>query len=196
MKKNEVALIESQVSPLVAKAVSIIINDGESMKEAVEFLSMLNTRLERVVAEREKVTKPLNEALKAERARWKPLEVSLGSAIALVRAGISKYQTQAVRIAKEAQEKVIARVGDGKGKFTLNTAVRKLREIDTPEAKIQTEAGDVRFRIVKKFEVMDITLLPSTYLLPNEPMIRKAMGEGIEVSGVRYYEEQQVVNTR
>jgi hypothetical protein len=67
------------------------------------------------------------------------------------------------------------------------------------DAKTVTDEGSVSFREVKKFEVMDIVMLANAspdYVLPNEVKIRKAMLEGIELVGVRYFTEQSVINKR
>lgn len=194
MTKDIVLRVQEEVSPLARKAQDITIQSHEQMTEAVSFLSQLTIQLSRMTTEREKVTKPLNEALKAERGRWKPLETMLEGAILSVRKAMTVYQTEAAQKAKEAEEKIIARVGEGKGKFTIDTAVRKIGEVDHAEPSIATDVGMVKFRTQKKFEVMDITLVPMEYLLADEVAIRKAMGAGIEVAGVRYYEEQVPVN--
>lgn len=187
---------EKQIDIYLKEAHSLKIETPEGMRSATVFLSNLNKANDKVTAEKEKVTKPLNEALRAERNRWKPVETKLAEAIALVRGVMTKYQTESVKKQKEEEAKIAARVGEGKGHLTAETAVRKMEEIEAPEEVVATEAGSVQFRSVMKFEVMDITMLPKEFLLPNEVKIRENMKQGNTIPGVRYYEEQVPYNSR
>lgn len=199
-QETELVILEAQISPIVKKAQAIVVKDETSMKVAVAMLSELNSRNDQITEEKEKVTKPLNEALKAERGRWKPIETNLEMAIGALRKTIGAYQTAETARVKEEQSKIALRVGEGKGKIKIETAVARIEDIEQPEAKIVTESGIVKFRTDKKFEIMDVVLLSEVeggkYVLPNEVLIRSAMKAGIEVAGVRYYEEQTVINSR
>lgn len=185
-----------QLDKYLVEARELKIATPEDVKNATTFLSTLNKFNDKITSEKEKVTKPLNQALKAERERWKPLETKLEVAIALVRRGLTDYQTKAVAAQRVAEKKIVDRVGEGKGKITPETAIRKLDEVATPDQTVATEAGAVQFRAVKKFEVMDLTMLPIEYHLADETKIREAMKQGNELPGVRYYEEQVPYNTR
>lgn len=189
-------VIKKEVSPVLKKAQGIEIKNGDDMKVAVELLSNLNKHLDSVTEEKEKVTKPLNEALKAERGRWKPIETELEEAINSVRSKMISYQTEETRRQKQEEAKIEARVGEGKGKLKFETAIKKIDEIEKAEATVSTDSGVVKFKTVKKFEVMDITMVPKEFLLADEVAIRKEMVSGREVKGVRYYEEQVPLNFR
>lgn len=193
-------MIEKKMSPAIKEAENIVIKDADDMKQATEVLSVLNRFNDAMTAEKERVTKPLLQALNAERKRWKPLETMYEGAIALLRRKMTKYQTDETAKAKAEEAKIAARVGEGKGKLKVETAVRKMGEIEAPDKRVSTNAGMVKFRPVKKFEVTDLSALANYadggYILPNETAIRKAMMSGIEIPGVRYYEEQVPVNIR
>lgn len=195
-KDNNLALIEKEVSPIVERAQALTIKDEKTMTGGAELLSTLNIRLDKIVAEKEKVTKPLNEALKNERARWKPFEIQLDEAIALIRRKMSAYQTEQKRLADEEEARIAARVKEGRGNLKPETAVRKMEEIERPAGAVTAASGMVKFNTVKVFEVMDLTLLPIEYHLANEVMIRKAMAAGIELPGVKYSTEQRPANYR
>lgn len=196
MAKNEVAVIEKKVHPLVQKAESLKIESPEDMKEATSLLSEMNRFADHVEAEKNKVLKPLNQAIKAERARWKPTESMFERGIGLIRRAMTVYQTEATRIANEETERIANRVGEGKGKLKAETAMAKMDEVERPAEAISTESGGVRFRTDKKFEVMDLSIVPIEYHLADESAIRAAMRAGTELPGVRYYEEQVPVNSR
>ncbi len=177
-------------------AESKAIKTPEDMSAAVNVLSTLNQTLDRLTEDKEKLTKPINELLKEIRGRYKPFELKLEEAIEKVRKAMITYQTEQKRIAKIEEDKIIARIGEGKGKLKVETAIRKMEEVDKPDQKVSTEAGLVKFKTVKKFEVEDVSKLPKEYILANEVAIRKAMTEGKEVSGVRYFTEEVPFNTR
>jgi len=98
---------------IIAQTESLVISDPASMVIGVELLSNCNKLLDNLTKEKEKVTKPLNEALKAERARFKPLEGILESAITSIRSKMSVYQTEQVRLQRKAETNITARVEKG-----------------------------------------------------------------------------------
>jgi hypothetical protein len=188
--------IRKEVSPVIDKAIGLVITNAEGMRQGVEILSQLNQMNDRIIEEREKVTKPLNEALKAERARWKPIEDQIKTAIAQVRKQMTHYQTEAIKAEREEEARIAARIGEGRGKLKMDTAIRKIEEIKRTENQMASDSGVVKFREVSRFEVIDIKALPIEYHLANEVAIREAMMKGIELPGVRYYKEMRPVNLR
>lgn len=195
-KTQGIEVIRTKVRPVIDQADKIVIGSAEDMKGAVELLSTLNRWNDEVVEDREKITKPLNATLKEIRERYKPIEEVLKDRIAVLRRKITDYQTKATRIADEEANKIANRVKEGKGNLKMETAVKKMDAIEKPEEKVMTEVGAVKFQAMKKFEVVDVTLLPAHLLLPNEVEIRRLMKTGVEVTGVRYYVEQVPINSR
>lgn len=197
---KEIMVIEKKLSPIVVKARELSITDSASMAEGATLLSKFNTIADGITDDKEKLTKPLNAALKEVRERYKRIETPLQDAIALVRSKMTTYQTAATEIANAEEDKIAARIGDGKGKIKVETAVRKMGEIERPEASVATDAGLVKFRKVKKFEVMDVVLLceadRGAFVLPNDAEIRRAMNAGRELPGVRYFTEEVPANFR
>ena len=185
-----------QLDTYLEQAHALKIEGDDDMKDATTFLSVLNKFSDKITGEKERVTKPLNQALKVERERWKPLETKLDEAISLTRRAMTSYQTAAVKKQKEEENNIAKRVGEGRGKLSMETAVKRMDAIETPETTVATDAGAVQFRTVQKFEIMDITLVPHDFLLPNEVKMRETMKAGIPIPGVRYYEEQVPYNTR
>ena len=175
---------------------TIEITSKETMEEATVLLSRINRKWDEMKEEKERVTKPLNEALKAERARWKPMEDKAKEAVQEIKDKMTSYQLEVEAAAKIAEEKISNRVKAGKGNLSLETAVKKMEEVEQADNKVKTEEGSVQFVKIPDFEVMDVTLLPMEYILPNEVAIRKAMREGKKLTGVRYYESTQVRNSR
>lgn len=194
--ENVVKVLEKEIVPFIKKADSITISSANDMTKASEILSVVNKYADTVKERKESVTKPLNTALKAARALFSPLEDKLDGAISSIRSAMITYQTEQKRIADAEAKKIADRIGDGKGKLQIATAVAKIEAIDRPEEKIIVESGSIKFRTDKKFEIMDKTLVPMEYHEIDQVKVRIAMKAGIELPGVRYYEEQIPINSR
>lgn len=194
--KNELVPLQKKIVTVAEQVERFEIKVQEDMTKAVTLLSQLNKYADSVKEKKDLLTKPLNTALKAARAIFAPVEETYEGAIEMLREKMSRYQTEQVRIKKEKEDAIARRVKEGKGNLTVDTAVKKMSELKVVKKEVATDAGLVQFREVKRFEVMDITLLPIEYHLADEVMIAKLMKEGKEVAGVRYYTEQVPVNYR
>lgn len=195
MSDNKIVLTSEEVKALDYTQ-AFIVSNADEMQEATSVLSKLNQGLDRLTDDKEKLTKPINELLKEIRGRYKPFETKFEEAINYVRRAMIDYQTEQKRLAKIEEDKIISRIGEGKGKLKVETAIKKISEVDKPESKVIADEGSVKFKTVKKFEVTDVSKLPVEFLLANEVAIRKAMTEGKEITGVRYFTEEVPVNSR
>jgi len=192
--EKAVAIIEKKMAPIAAKAIEIVIKTPEQQKEAGEMLTQLNKYGDELDALKKTITDPMNKALKAARALFKPREDKVEEAVNALRKAMGAYQLKAEQKAEKERDKIAQKVEDGK--MSAEKGVAKMADVAAPEANIETNGGSVKFRDQKKFEVMDITLLPIEYHLADESAIRKAMQANIELPGVRYWVERTVVNTR
>lgn len=197
IKKQELA-IQEQINPIIARVSHMSINTPEDMVSATSELSQLNVYLDKMTEEKEKLTRPINEALKEIRSRYKPTELLLDEAIATIKKKMGSYQQKALAEQQKAEQKIADKVASGYIK--IDTAIKKLENIDTVDEKITTDAGAVSFRTVQKFECMDVVMLAEEdggfFVTPNDTKIREAMKNGRTLKGVRYFEEQSVWNKR
>lgn len=190
----EIKTIEQNLSPLSDRAGHLQITDDQTMKEAVSLLSQLNQINDRIALEREKVTKPLNEALKAERARWKPTELKNTIAIDLIRAEMTRYQTEAMKQKQLDEQKIANKVASGYIK--LDTAVNKLEQLPTVVKNVATDSGDVQFREKKQLKITDLSLIPDEYWSIREDDILSNLKKGIVIPGAEIEIIQTPVNYR
>lgn len=195
-KEGGLTVTNKMIVPLIEDIKKLEITDKSSMAIAVEDLSRVNKYLDSVIKYKEKKTKPLNELKKAILAETKPLESILEDLVSQIKGKMTTYQTEQVRIQKEEEDKIASRIGEGKGKLKVETAVKQIDALDTPETSVTSDSGKVMFKTVKRFEVVDMSLLPLEYHVADDFKIRDAMKAGIEVAGVRYYEEQVPINFR
>lgn len=194
MNKELVPFVK-KVSVLEVEVNSLEIKSPEDMKKATILLSNLNQYGDSVQEKKDKLTKPINESLKNIRDMFKPVEIYKGM-IETLRGKMSKYQTDETNRMRDEEAKIAARVGEGKGKLKIETAVKKMNEIEKVDKEVATDAGLVQFREVKKFRVPDISKLAIEYHMVDEKKIAEAMKNGIELIGVEYYTEQIPVNYR
>jgi hypothetical protein len=187
-------LIKAQVSDNEAIAIAHVIADDETLRVAVTLLSNANKLADRAKEEKEKVTAPLNEALKAERARWKPLEDACANIVATLKSKILTYNAhqEAERAKKEAQ--LLARAE--KGTMKVETVVNKLAALPDTSASVQTAMGAVQYRTVKKLSITDINLIPREYLVVDEVKVKEALKAGVVVPGAIIIEEKTIANLR
>lgn len=196
ISSKELIPLKKKVITLAEQAESFIIKNAKDLTKAIEILSNLNKMGDAIKEKKETITKPLNIALKNARELFKPLENPYEEAIQILRGKMSEYQTALVRKEEQEKAKIASRVGEGKGKLKFETAVAKIEEVEIAEKNISTEAGAVNFRTVKKFEIVDLKLVPIEYHQLNESLATKAMKDGIELPGLKYSEEQIPVNYR
>lgn len=169
--------------PIVTEAINVTINNKETLETATELLSKLNRLNDKIIEEKEKVTKPLNEALKAERSRWKPIEVQHQQAIDHLRAEMSRYQTEEIKRQGEEKAKIASRIGEGKGKLKLDTAVKKMEEIEKPETSVTTATGMIKFREDKVLKVTNLSSIPKKYFILNESLVLSDLKAGVAIPG-------------
>ena len=188
---KEISIID-EVTPVIESMKVLEIKDEKSLTSATELLSQANKYLKALDEDKSKITKPLNDALKEVRARYKPLEVKLENLISSIRSSMSKYQTEQIRLQKIEEDKIAERVA--KGTLKVETGIAKMENLDKPVDKVNTSSGKISFKTVKKFEVVDLSQVPVEYHIANETAIRNAMVANIELPGVRYYTEQVPIN--
>lgn len=188
--------LQQEVTDVATKVELITIDSPQAMSDAVELLSQLNTTADRVKAEKDKVMRPLLDAVAAERKRWKPIEDKLTPLITTLRKKISVYQTAETKRVEDEKAKIAARVGTGKGKLKLDTAAKKQAEITKPEDKVATDTGSVAFKTDYEVVVTDIRKVPEQFLEVKLAAIKTAHKKGGVVPGVTINEVQVPVNRR
>lgn len=199
MANTQVAVIEKKINPLVSRAESFKITDEKTMRDATVMLSEMNKIGDQIKSEKEKLTKPLNQALTEIRKRYKPLEEIFERGISSIRKTMSTYQTEQIRLADEEAKRIASRVGEGRGKLKPETAVRQMEEIDEPERSVATDSGIVKFRTDKNVIVDDEFKVPHKFvkqIIFDKEAIKKELLAGKLVPGCHIDVVQTPVNTR
>lgn len=195
-ESKELELVKSETKGAVIEAEVIEIASKEDMKRAAEMLSRFNQWNDRVVADRETLTKPLNGLLKNIRERYAPVEKTLKSVIDSLRMKIGAYQTEETRKVREEEAKIAARVREGKGGLKIETAVKKMEAIEKPDDRVDGEEGAVSFREDKKLKITNIMAIPDAYWDVNEKRVLDDIKAGKVVPGATIELIQVPINRR
>lgn len=207
VEDKEVKVIEKEIAPLVAKAVLMKIENDAQLVQSGEVLSRLNLYADNVKEKKDTVKKPLDLALKNLKGLFKPLEDKLEQGIEAIRGAQSAYQTEKVRLTREAEAKIASRIGEGKGKLKLETATEKMGEIEQPLMKSVTASGSLQFRKDKKLKITSGYKLIKdimenhatnfeTYVSFNETAILNALKAGVVIKGAEIELVQTPINRR
>lgn len=194
--------IAKKTLPIVEEAKKVVIKNDKDMTKATEILSRLNKAADAADAEKNKVMRPLLDAVNAERGRWKPLETELKAGIDHIRKVMTVYRTEQKKTADEEAARIEARVGSGKGKLKAETAIAKMADIEQPEENIIADSGMVKFRTVNVFEIEDIgQILDATGLQFIDVSLKmraveEALKRGEKIPGIKYSTEERPVNSR
>ncbi len=191
---KEIVVIEKKVSLQEQKAEALVIKTEADMSKAVVMLSEVNKVADGVKTEKEKIVKPLNEALKAERARWAPIETACTNAVATIRQKMMSYQKKLDAEIAEKKAKIIDRVD--RGTLRVETAVDKMEALPDAAASVMTTAGSIQWRTVKKLVITNEKMIPREYLDVNEVRIKEALKAGKVVPGAEMIEEKIPSNSR
>jgi hypothetical protein len=188
-------ITSKEIVPIQNQAASLSIVDQPTLAQASEYLSQANKMLDTLEADRLSLTKPINDSLKAIRAKYRPLEDALNAIVEVIKTKMIDYQSSLVKAQREAELAISAKVESGYIK--PETAISKLEALGEVQSKTETESGSVQFVEVRKFEVTDLALVPLAYHLPDLVAIRKAMLAGEpDIAGVKYFTIQQPKNYR
>lgn len=191
---KELAPIKVEVTELSVLAETAVITTPEENATAMELKAKLKALGKQIKDRKEAITKPLNVALKSARELFAPLEEKFERADELVGEKLLAYKKQVDAEAKAEEAKIAARLD--KGTIKLETAERKIAEIETVQKTSQTEHGQVQFRKLKKVRIKDKSKIPDKYWVVDEVALRKdalaigALGEVIP--GAEVYEEETV----
>lgn len=200
MEKTEITVVEQKVENAVAISTKIrtIKNEAE-LESAAKFLTDVKKLIKWVTGEKEKITKPLNEALKVERARWAPLEEKAKDAETAVKKAIAAYTVKQEAKQEKKADKIAEDVASGK--ISDEKGLQKMENLGEVKTNVKTGEGTVAFKTVRKVRFEEVTELhPDTlstlarggYLVWDQVKARKDALAGIDVPGATIYEEKEI----
>lgn len=180
----EITEYRTRVSAVLRAAHALKIESPEDMEAAEELLKSITAGEKMLVLRKEEITRPLMKALASGRALFKPFENDFANAKKETKDKILAYHVEQEELIAAAQRKIEARVE--KGTMRPDTAVAKLEKLDgAPRANV---------RVVRKLHIVDESMLPREYLVPNREAITKALFEGLSVPGAELIDEKIIAS--
>lgn len=158
---------------------SFTIDTPDQLVNATQLLQSIKLRLNEVTAEREALTTPILLALEIARAKFRPTENKLKKAVEYIRTAQSHYAVvESLRLTETANA-----LQEGK--------------IDLSEALALTNVPIVKgltFRTSHRLHIVDASLIPREYLIPNEQLIFTDLKLGKKIEGTSLLEVKTPVN--
>lgn len=190
IEPKELAVIKGQVSKLENQANELTITTPEENVLATELKAKLKETGNTIKARKEAITKPLNTALKSARELFAPLEAQFSTAESIVGRKLLAYKHEVEEAARIKEAQIAARVE--KGTMKVETAERKMDEVERVDKTTKTAHGQVQFRKIKKVRVNNDSEVPKQYWIIDMVAVRKDALAGIVIPGVEVYEEEIV----
>lgn len=193
--QKEIKVIEKEIAPLYNEGKSFVVKSEADKEKAAELINKMDNALKLVEERRTKITKPINDSLKSINDLFRPFKTQLEGGIKLVKQQVLLYVTEQEEIARKEAERIAKRVE--KGTMKKETAANKLDSIKSPIEKVSSSGGGLNFRKVDKIRIVDVSLIPREYLVPDEDKIFDAVIKGgVDIPGVEKYQETVVAKAR
>ena len=190
----EVQGLHEEAVKLKEYAEARVITSNQDMVDSTNDMSMI-VNLKKALEERRKgYVKPLNDHVKGINEAFKSIMEPIEAADKITRGKMLAYQN--AQEAKRAEEEKINRLRVEAAEAEMRLKGELTAPVDmitvTPEAPktVHGEAGDVGRRMVRKWDLVDLSQIPIDYLILDTVKINKVVKAGIpSIPGIRIYEE-------
>lgn len=180
MTTKQLTVLEKEVSPVVQEASQLNIGSTEELTNASTLREKIKHVQKVIESDKEELYRPIKTALDEVNARYAPYEKPLKEALKIVNDKMSAYQTAVIKKQREEEAKIAARIGEGKGKLKVETALNKIAMVEKPA--VLEDTGFVNKPVVV---VINDGLIPRWFLTPDFKAIEIALKEGKDVPGCR-----------
>lgn len=190
VQTDVVKVVEEKATGAYAQAQKIQITSQAELDGAAELLSNVKKLGKFITQEKEKITKPMREALDNARALFAPFEKNAKEAEVLIKDKMSDYMLAQEKKRREEEEKIAKKVEAGRMKE--ETAIKKLEQMPEQARTVASGGASATMAMIKDYRIVDESLIPREYLVVDTAKIRKAMHAGTPIPGVEYYEKPSI----
>lgn len=184
----------AEVQKMLDFAKGRVVDTDEAVKSATEDLSLMSNLKKAIEGKRKEYTAPIKEQLDAVTDAFKAVADPLSEADRITREKVLAYRREQERKAREAEEinrlRMEAARKEMELKGELTEPVNLVEVSPAPVAHVKTEVGNLGTSKVWKFEVVDFAKLPDEYKQPDLVKIGKVVRAGVNVEGVRTWQEE------
>lgn len=175
---TDLKLIEKQVSPVIKEASALNITSTKELTNASTLRENIKKLQKAIEDDKEKLYRPMKDAIDELNSRYDVYLKPLKEALKIANDKMTAYQTAAMKKQREEEAKIAARIGEGKGKLKVETALNKMSAVEKPAELDNT--GFVNRPIVW---ITNAGLIPRHFLTPDFKAIEIALKAGNEVPG-------------
>lgn len=174
------ASIELDAKPLIEKLSGYVVKTQENFDLVAQTVKVLELLGDRAELEEKTITDPLNIALKATRAHFKPFKDLVASL------KLAAKSTMLLFLASQQKKKeaLNAKLEDGTIK-KISTLVRK-------QAELEVSSGAAQIRKVWALIIVDVKKIPREYMIPDETAIRSTLRDGGTVAGCEWKQQDSI----
>lgn len=193
-----------EVSIFEKTANSLEIKSAADVEGAVDTLGSIKKMQKHLKDQETNAKKPYQDLVKGIIAAFKPVNEQLSAAESTIKSKITVFRAAEAKKAEEQKAKIEARVGEGKGKLKVQTAINKIADVDANKSASHVSTGNstMTVRMIKKLNITDEALIPREFLVVDTAKVRAAAfkiydlkKEGVEVAqipGVEVVEEESI----
>ena len=193
-----------EVSIFEKSADDLKITNNTDMETAADLLGSVKKMQKSLKTKEDDAKRPFQDTLNGIRAAYKPINADLSAAESTIKGKVVDYRKKEAAAAEEKKNKIEARVGEGKGKLKVQTAINQISNVDQgkSEAHIDTGSSSMTVRMIKKVRITDESLVPRDYLVVDTTKVKAAAvkihdlkKEGVaveQIPGVEVYEEESI----
>lgn len=193
---EKVRALGLEVIAIVQQAEARVVLSDADVHEATGEIALIAGLKKAFEEKRREYTVPLNGYLKDINAVFKEYTDPLDRADKMTREKVLAYRAEQERQRQE-QERINrlreeAAQAEMRLKGELTEPVNLVEVAPTQPAHYRTVAGDLGKTMVWRFEVVDFSLLPDDYKLPDMVKIRRVVIAGATIPGVHSWKEESL----
>lgn len=192
---DDLAKLREVSEALLTDAAAFVITDDATYDAAMEIHDTVKVRVKAIEDHRKSITAPINDALGRINDEHKRAKAPLDAIVKLLNDRGSRFiDERAARKAAEdrraaetlarRQAKAAEQAMERGEEVTPIVAAPAPPSVAVPEKTSRTETTTGTWREVVTFKVVDESLLPREYLVPDSVKIGKVVKAGVEVPGV------------
>jgi hypothetical protein len=193
-----------EVSIFEKTANDLQINSAADVEGAVDTLGSIKKMQKHLKSQETDAKKPYQELVKGIIEVFRKPQTQLANAETTIKQKITTFRAAEAKKAEEQKAKIEARVGEGRGKLKVQTAINKISDVESSKsaAHVDTGSSKMTVRMIKKVRITDESLIPREYLTIDTTKVTNAAKkiydlkkEGVEVAmipGVEVYEEESI----
>lgn len=177
---TEQITIKTEIKPEVLNQ-AIVIEDQESYEQAGDVLKLCKKKIKDLDEERKTYTSPLDESKKRIMDKFKEVTEPIKDFIGRLEKEMSNWyvleEKRRADLQQQLEDEAVANADDE----NPDVVVPVVQSIKKTKGQISTTSMVAH----NTYEIIDETLIPREYLMPDEKKIGASIRKGVEVPGVK-----------